>query len=253
MANEVELQPDEVHNPPQQSSTNREDQTPIVSPTQIDTSEVPEYQRPIAAATTLKPGDLSGSIAHSYNDDTHQVTVDMPDQYTAAVQAHELTHLAQHASGQQNVADPSSILNAKDNATRDSEYQRIYGYGGTEGLANLMQSPKGISSLNDEQQASIPSNYMKEYQKAVKSGDAKAVDRVNQVYQPAIKQLRNMVNPSKDKIDTTPDAPAAPPASLTGEAVPVKGMLSKNTKSSPIDSKASKWYNAASALGQRRK
>ncbi len=224
--------PDEdVHNHP---SANPDDPTPLVSPTQIDPNDVPEFERPIAASANLAPDEEDGtSVAYSVGNKPKQIDIVEPNKYTSGVQAHELVHLAQYPAGDENTVDPSGLSAIKDPAKRHAAIDNMYGYGGTEGLDKIMKSG-GISKLNDEQQASIPQNYMKEYAKAVKSGDTKTIDRLNEVYQPAIKQLRNMANPSTDTIDTTPDAPAGAPASLLGLAKPVKGMASNSTKSADL-------------------
>jgi hypothetical protein len=250
MANEVALSPEEVHNPPQ-ASADPDDPTPLVSPTQIDPADVPEFERQAASTVQLSQGNLPQTVAHvDPNNPNPNLVVDTPNRYSASVQAHEMTHDIQNAAGE------SNPVNAQQASRSKADFEKIYGYNGTEGLAKIMADPKGISSLNDEQQASIPQTYMKEYAKAVKAKDPKALDRLNEVYQPAIKQLRNMANTSKDTIDTRPDAPGPPPAALTGDFSPVKGMASKSTAAIHIPTQAapltkkSKWnYNAASALG----
>jgi hypothetical protein len=226
----------------------------LVSTSQIDPNDVPEFERPAASQEQLTSGSESGSIAHVDPDAPTKLAVDTPNRFTSAVQAHELTHSIQNAADADNDVDTSGKFASQ------ADIDKVYGYNGTEGLAKIMKSPKGISTLNKEQQASIPQNYMKEYNKAVKAGDAKAIDRLNEVYQPAIKQLRNMANPSKTTIDTTPDAPAGAPAELLGSAKPVKGMASNSTKSATLPTQAAppkaikkpSWSAAAaSALGRR--
>jgi hypothetical protein len=184
--------------------------------------------------------------------------------YTAADQAHELQHVVQNDNTplSQKVAnqfDPqhATMAGVKSGATGD---EAPYSYGGTEGLAQHLASGKTVADLNAEQQASIPQNYMKEYVKAEKAGDGKAIDRLNEVYEPAIRQLRNMASKSTTSINTTPDAPAGAPAALLGIASPVKGMLSNSTKSvvlndadvhnpPPKDApKGKSWHASASAL-----
>lgn len=238
--------PDEdVHNHPV-ASADPNDPTPVVSSTQIDPNEVPEYEQDAAKDVNLQAdSSVPKAIAYSTAGDTSQINIDHPEMYTSAVQAHEIQHMVQKDAG----------LGATGVSTQTSGEQGMYDYGGTEGLAKHLASGT-ISTLSAEQQASIPQNYMKEYNKAVKAGDAKAVDRLNQVYQPAIKQLRNMADKSKDTINTTPDAPAGAPAELLGGAKPVKGMSSNSTKSAEIPTQASKvvvkkanWARSASALG----
>lgn len=252
MADEVQLKPEDVHNPPAQSADDN-DPTPVVSPTNINPADVPEFEQQVAQQEQLTRGSEPGSIAHVDPDNPNQLAVDTPNRYTSAVQAHELTHVIQNAAGDTNDVDTST-----GNFKTQADIDKVYGYNGTEGLAKIMSSPKGISVLNKEQQASIPQTYMKEYNKAVKSGDAKAVDRLNQVYQPAISQLRNMANPSKSTINTTPDAPAGAPAELLGSAKPVKGMASSSTKAAQVPTQASpvvkkvNWKDAASNLGRRK-
>jgi len=249
----TQISDDDVHNLPTQSA-DPDDPTPLVSTTQIDPEDVPEFEQPAAAQEQLTTGSEPGSVAHVDPDAPNKLAVDTPNRYTSAVQAHELTHSIQNAAGADNDVNTSGKFSSQ------ADIDKIYGYNGTEGLAKVMASPKGISSLNKEQQASIPQTYMKEYNKAVKAGDAKAIDRLNEVYQPAIKQLRNMANPSKTTIDTTPDAPAGAPAELLGSSKPVKGMASNSTKSAvlptqPAPVKAVKkpsWNAAAaSALGRK--
>jgi hypothetical protein len=201
-------------------SADTSDPTPLVSTSQINTADVPEFERDAASGVKLSTGDMAGNISHvDPNNPNPNLVVDTPNRYTASVQAHELAHDIQNA------ADPKAEGTQAQPAASD------YDYGGTDGLAKTMQSGKGISALNSEQQASIPQNYMKEYIKAEKSGDAKAMDKLNAAYEPAIRQLRNMANTSKDSINTTPDAPGAPPSSVTGLAKALPGMYSKSTPS----------------------
>lgn len=264
MANEVELSADDVHNPPSSDPT---DQTPLVNTTQIDQSDVPEYERQAAQDVALAKGNDPSDVANVDSSPlaSRKITVDDSTAYSAADQAHELQHVVQNDNTPivqklKNQLDPihASIAGVSSGATGSNT---TYDYGGTEGLAKHFASGKGVSDLNAEQQASIPQNYMKEYTRLTNAKDTKGLDRLNEVYDPAIKQLRNMANPSKTTINTTPDAPAAPPAELTGQAVPVKGMLNKNTASktivppskkvsnSPV-AKQPKWaYNAGSKMG----
>lgn len=237
---------DDVHNTP---SADPNDPTPVVSATQIDTSDVPEYEQDTAKNVQLQPGNVPKAIAYSTPDDTTHIEVGHPEMYTSGVQAHELQHMVQ-----KNAGSGATGVSRKTPGEQD-----MYDYGGTEGLARHLSSGKTVADLNPEQQASIPENYMKEYNKAVKAGDSKTVDRLNQVYQPAIKQLRDMANPSKTSINTTPDAPAGAPAALLGSAKPVKGMASNSTRSAQLPTQAApkgaikkaSWKDAASSLGRK--
>jgi hypothetical protein len=219
----------DIHNVPPPgtpggASADTTDPTPVVSPSKIDPEDVPEFERPAAANVQLNPGNEPSSIAHvDPNNPNPNLSVDTPNRYSASVQAHELTHNIQNAAGS------SNPVNTQQAPKTQADIDAVYGYGGTDGLEKVMQSG-GISKLNDEQQASIPQTYMKEYVKAEKAGDAKAIDRLNQVYGPAIQQLKNMANPSKTTINTTPAAPGPPPAALTGLAKPVPGMASRSTR-----------------------
>lgn len=225
----VTVDQSDIHNAPPPTtggaSADTTDPTPVVSNQQIDPSDVPEFERPAASTVQLSQGNMPSTVAHvDPNNPNPNLVVDTPNRYTSAVQAHEVTHNIQNAAGNgQAQADASKVQSQAD-------MDAVYGYNGTDGLAKIMSSPKGISVLNDEQQASIPQNYMKEYVKAEKSGDTKAIDKLNAAYGPAIKQLTNMANTSKTTIDTAPSAPGPPPAELTGLAKPVAGMASKSTK-----------------------
>jgi hypothetical protein len=257
---------DDVHNHP---SSDRTDPTPLVSTSQIDPNDVPEYERDAASGVSLDNQGShpeSDSVAHVDSGPlaSRKVTVEDSSAYSAADQAHELQHIVQNddtsfAQKLANQLDPSHATMAGVTSGATGA-QAPYDYGGTEGLDKHLKSGKTVADLNAEQQASIPQNYMKEYNKAVKAGDAKAIDRLNEVYQPAIKQLRNMADKSKTTINTTPDAPAGAPAELLGSAKPVKGMASNSTKSAvlptqPAPAKAIKkasWSAAAaSALGRK--
>jgi hypothetical protein len=254
------------------ASTDKSDATPLVSTSQINPSDVPEYERDAAAGTSLENQGShpdNDSVAHVDTGPlaSRKVTVEDSSAYTAADQAHELQHVVQNDNTplSQKVAnqfDPqhATIAGVKSGATGANAN---YDYGGTEGLAKHLASGKTVSDLNAEQQASIPQNYMKEYVKAEKAGDGKAIDRLNEVYEPAIRQLRNMASKSTTSINTTPDAPAGAPAALLGIASPVKGMLSNSTKSvalkgtdvhNPPQKAVAKggksWYTGASALGK---
>ena len=258
-------------------STDQTDPTPLVSASSPNLGDVPEYERGMASQVQMSTskGDPAGGDAHVDFDPEDKnpkpnIVVDDSKQYTSAVQAHELQHNIQNAASGGTGDGAKGVTEAQSNAAANDNdaWQKTYGYGGTDGLAQHLASGKTVSDLNTEQQASIPQNYMKEYVKAEKSGDAKAIDKLNKVYEPAIRQLRNMANPSNTTINTTPDAPGAPPASATGVAVPVKGMLSNSTRSvalkasdvhnPPPKASAPKtvaksgkgWYNGASALGK---
>lgn len=256
------------------ASSDLSDQTPLVSTSSISPGDVPEYERDLAAKTSLAKGDEGGdTVAHVDSGplSSHDINVDDKTAYTAADQAHELQHVSQITNTPltqklKNQVDPANATIAGTVASKTGADTQDYG--GTEGLQKHLASGKTVGDLSAEQQASIPQNYMKEYVKAEKSGDAKAIDKLNKVYEPAIRQLRNMANPSNTTINTTPDAPGAPPASATGVAVPVKGMLSNSTRSvalkasdvhnPPPKASAPKtvaksgkgWYNAGKALGQ---
>lgn len=258
---------DDVHNLPTQSS-DPDDPTPVVNTSGLnsvntqpfDLSSVPEYERDVARSESLEKGSLGDTTAHvtgPYNGPTggpNHVTVDMPEAFTTAVQAHELQHTIQYKNTpilddvKNILSQKSSLAQTKPTSYAGGNDDSEYDYGGTEGLEKHIASGKTIADLTSEQQASIPQNYMKEYTNAVKAGDAKAVDHLNKVYGPAIKQLRNMANPSKTTINTTPDAPAGAPAELLGSAKPVEGMASKSTKSARVKT----WNkDAASALGRK--
>jgi hypothetical protein len=236
-------------------SDDTSDPTPLVSTSHINPSDVPEFERDAASGVKLSAGNLPSTVAHvDPNNKNPNLAVDTPSRFTSSVEAHELMHDVQNAAGASNPVDSQSAPKSQ------SDIDKIYGYGGTDGLDKVMKAG-GVSKLNDEQQASIPQTYMKEYVNAEKAGDAKALDRLNQVYEPAIRQLRNMANTSKDSINTTPDAPAGAPAALLGIASPVKGMLSNSTKSvalkgsdvhNPPQKAVAKggksWYTGATAL-----
>jgi hypothetical protein len=203
-------------------SANPNDSTPLVSPTQINMGSVPEYERPIAQGVQLQQGSVPKAIAYSTANDIAHININHPDMYTAGVQAHELQHMVQKQAGM----GATGVSNQNSISAKEAS---MYDYGGTEGLAAHLKSGKTVGDLTAEQQASIPQNYMDEYRKAVKAGDAKSLDRLNQVYQPAIQQLRNMANPSTTQINTTPAAPGPPPASMTGLASALPGMYSSST------------------------
>jgi hypothetical protein len=242
-------------------SADTTDPTSLVSTSKINPSDVPEFERDAASNLQLNEGHQAGEIAHvDPNNPNPNLSVDTPDRYTAAVQAHEVAHNIQHNAGDE------AVQAQTDKATSQAAIDSVYGYGGTEGLQKHFDSGKTVADLNNEQQASIPQNYMKEFVKAEKAGDGKAMDKLNKAYEPAIRQLRNMANPSTTTIDTTPDAPGGAPAALLGLAKPVKGMASNSTKAvdlkasdvhnppkKAVDKSKTAWYSSASALGKNAK
>lgn len=191
----------------------------MVAKTNLPYTSIPEFEQPIAHQQVLQKGNDMSDIASVDTTKPGVITVDRPNYFTPQVAAHELVHAIQNQTG----GGTQVNINASSNRTA------AYDYGGTEGLAAHFKSGKTVADLNMEQQASIPQNYMDEYRKAVKAGDAKAVDKLNAVYQPAIQQLRNMANPSRTQISTTPAAPGPPPSALTGLATALPGMYSSST------------------------
>lgn len=225
---------------PGTASIDPDDPTPLVSTSKIDPSDVPEYEREAARNVSLASGGQQGSEAHVAAISPNTIDVDMPNAYSSATQAHELQHTIQQGNTSltgkvQNLLDPNNDRLAGTKVAPND--QDTYDYGGTDGLAKHLASGKTISDLTAEQQASVPQNYMKEYVKAEKAGDTKAIDKLNKTYEPAIKQLRNMADKSKTTINATPDAPGAPPAELTGLAKALPGMYSKSTASANLTSK----------------
>jgi hypothetical protein len=191
---------------------------------------VPEFLRPTASKQTLVNdsavgGASSGSVAHvapfGAKQDTNNIYLDDPDKFTPADLAHELVHQVQRGTGavKGGQVDTSGILAQKDATKQAAQYEKTYGYGGAAGASNL----KSISRLNDEQQANMVSDYMKQYSGSAKGGtvgDLASIDAINDAYRRPIQQLANMARPG-NTIDTTPAAPGPPPAVLTGQAKPL--------------------------------
>lgn len=178
----------------------------------IPYSSLPEYLRPIARQQSIEQGSDMRDVASVDPARSGTITVDRPDQFTPPVAAHELTHATQNKVGggkyvnTHTMADPVSA----------------YGY-----TTKTVQA--GIGNMNMEQQASIPHDYMKAYPKAVKTGGA-AVDALNAKYSRSVQQLQAM---AAQGMPVTPQPPGAPPAALTGIAVPLPGMMSSGTMSAP--------------------
>lgn len=189
--------------------------------------EIPEFEKPIAAKQTLVPGNQKGSIAHvaapSSTEDTNKIFVDNQARFGAPEEAHELVHQIQRqAGGQQKYPDSRPLLD-QSNPQWKSIYDKTYGYGGTEGLAKT----PSISTLNAEQQANIPMNYMNAMDamrsKPVTAQTLQSADTLNSAYARPVQQLVNMARPG-NTIDTEPQPPGPPPSVLTGMIKPLEAI-----------------------------
>jgi hypothetical protein len=187
-----------------------------ISAGMIPYSSLPEYQRPLAATQHLTYTGDAGSAGHVVDDNT--IGVDNRQQFVPSVAAHELQHQIQNRAGGQTPVNMQAAMASK------AAWNAIYGLTGLNKATN-------ISSLNDEQQAEIPRTYMEQYAQAVKAKDPKAVDRLNAQYARPVAQVQAQ---AANGINTTPAPPGAPPAALTGIAVPLPGMMSKQTMSAPL-------------------
>jgi hypothetical protein len=178
-----------------------------------DLDDAPNFEKGVAKQAIFVRGNNPDAVAHTVSGgDDMRIAVDNPNWFSRPVMAHELTHLIQNKAGSQNYVNP------------DQGGRSVYDYGGINGLKVL----GSISKLNDEQQANIPSDYLNQMQawtkQAVTPKILQQADQLNSVYARPIHQLANMANPSNDTIDTTPQAPGPPPATLTGMIKPLPEM-----------------------------
>jgi hypothetical protein len=194
-------------------------------PKTISYSDLPEFEQPIAKQQTLRPGNRPGSIAHvmpfDSKTDTNTIFADTPSLLTPKAVAHELVHQIQRqAGGEAKEVDSGGLINQKDPAQWKALYDKTYGYGGTEGLAKV----PSIGTLNAEQQANIPLNYMTAMDdmlsKPVTDQTLQSADALNSAYARPMHQLASMARPG-NTIDTEPQPPGPPPSVLTGMIKPL--------------------------------
>lgn len=169
---------------------------------------LPLFEQQAAKGLKVVRGNSPDSIAHTTGSGVFptlmgtgdKVFVDDPGRMSEPILAHEVMHKIQQKAG--------NFEPGQDN----------YNYGGIKGLQGL----GSISSLNPEQQANIPQDYMSQMQAWTKSAvtprTLQQADQLNQAYARPMHQLANM---AADTIDTTPQAPGPPPAALTGMIKPL--------------------------------
>jgi hypothetical protein len=205
MAEPVELDANDIHNLPPDTSL----------------AAMPDFEQPVASTLSLLPSNDPEAVAHVFADDDKHIYVDRPQLLSNPVLAHEVVHQIQNRAGADNTVEPTASS---------------YDYGGAAGLAKT----PSISTLNDEQQANIPRDYMFNmdmYKQQLANPQAgkikgglripsvtdtlKEADRMNSSYARPLHQLANMANQSSDTIDTTPQPPGPPPAVLTGMIKPL--------------------------------
>lgn len=177
---------------------------------------LPLFEQPTASTLKVVRGHQGDAIAHTTGrgvlpmllDTADKVFVDDPARMTEPILAHEVMHKIQQKAG--NFTD-----------TGNSSYD----YGGIKGLQGL----GSIASLNPEQQANIPQDYMSQMNAWTKGQITPKVlqqaDQLNQAYARPVRQLAGM---AADQIDTTPAAPGPPPAALTGIIKPLPEIGGKS-------------------------
>ena len=170
---------------------------------------LPLFEQEAAKGLKVVRGNASDSIAHTTGTGVlptimgtdNKIFVDDPSRMSEPILAHEVMHKIQQKAG-----------NFKD--TGDSNYN----YGG---MAGLKATPS-ISTLNPEQQANIPQDYMSQMNAWSKGKVTPQIlrqaDQLNSAYARPMSQLANMAS---DSINTTPAAPGPPPAALTGMIKPL--------------------------------
>jgi hypothetical protein len=133
---------------------------------------------------------------------TNAIDVLEPEAYGAATQEHELEHKYQQSRAQQPYRDftPAEM---KDGAPTAAAYD----YGGPQGLLAMQKQGKKVTDLNEEQQATMLSDYQVAHNyllNKAKNGtltqqDLKAAADLHDAYHPLVAQLAKMV--SKQQAD----------------------------------------------------
>lgn len=158
---------------------------------------------------------------------TKAIYVVHPELMNRAIRSHEGTHIYQST-----LRDPMSY---------GKESDRMYDYGGWQGLLDARSKGKHIRDFTDEQQAQMIEDYVK-LQDLLHTGDFKGEppliqkyrleewDKANQALGPFLHELATQPKESEskgtrfnpEKLDLKPPpAPGPPPAALTGQAVPL--------------------------------
>lgn len=210
-------------------------------PAGVSLGNVPDFEKPTAANTTIQKGNLDPdeTIAHegtpiplnatqegsSYNPSNlkNTVYVDDPKSMDQGTLNHEVLHAIQEA---QNVRSWQAGLEGRGNtfirpSSKDSYAN--YDYGGVAGLLHRLGKGQSLSSLGDEQQAEMLKDYTNKMQEIAGRKDSSAAsefDQYKQAYGPFIRQMAEMARPG-NTLNTTPQPPGPPPASLTGSAKPL--------------------------------
>jgi hypothetical protein len=176
---------------------------------------LPLFEQNAAKDLKVVRGHMADSIAHTTGNGVlpsilgtgDKVFVDDPTRMSEPIMAHEVMHKIQQKAG--------NFEPGQDN----------YNYGGVKGLRGI----KSISTLNPEQQANIPQDYMSQMNAWTKGQITPRVlqqaDQLNQAYARPVRQLAGM---AADQIDTTPTAPGPPPAALTGMIKPLPEIGGKS-------------------------
>jgi hypothetical protein len=170
-----------------------------------------------------------GTVAHVDMNDLSKIHVDQPSAMDKPIMAHEATHIFQG-----NLKEPMS-----GDAKESFDTKANYDYGGWQGLVKANEQHRHIRDFTDEQQAKMVGDYVELEQKmqnAFKEPPEKKLqllkewDLANQAMRPYVKQMQGQeMKWDKDSstISTKPDPPPAPPAELTGIAIPLEGIGGK--------------------------
>ena len=216
---------------------------------------------------TPQTEDESNSIAITYSDKPHEISVFEPSSYGTSVRNHELTHTFQFTRNPDiSVSNEpkQGIVSGLLNPTQHPDTQ--YDYGWVNGLEEARRKGKTVSDFNREQQADMVEDYKKihdYYLDKAKKGtvtpdDERRMYRAQQAYHPFVAQLAKM--PAKDvpvsanpllqllgykkppTIDRKPEAPGLPSYDTPGLGVlprdPLMGGRSQATKTPTPDTKA---------------
>lgn len=178
---------------------------------------VPDFLKPTArtATTTIVPNDPNYAAEVSIVA-PHTIKYFGADQVTQPTTTHEVTHIFDNSRSVGTLAD--DLFSRLKGKTTDS-----YDYGGMDGLLEAQKAHKTIADFGPEQRAEMVKDWQQMSQHAIKTGDSKLLDQVNEAYGPLIRQFAALpARGDSSGINTTPADPGLPPAAQTGILAPDK-------------------------------
>lgn len=192
---------------------------------------VPAFLQPTAQNMNIQVEPPNGiDVAKVSPAAPNTVVVNQPNQFTQGDLNHETTHSYDLSRNPAVVSQEASVMAQQQraglyNTPVAGQLPKAYDYGGINGLLAAQQQHKTITDFGPEQRAQMVKDYTEGTQAAIKSGNAAALDKLNQAYGMYIRQLANLPGKTDSMTtmtqqDLTPPAPGLPPAAESGILAP---------------------------------